>query len=101
MRNPNPRKHVSIDEYGSEEIPDVFGRGTQMQKSVAHTRIFSVLVHQNRVSNNKNVTYKCLMRNPDSRKHVLIDEYGSEEIPDVCGHRTQMQELVAHTIIFS
>ena len=75
MRNPNSRKHVSIDEYGSEEIPDVFGRGTQMQKSVAHTRIFSVLVHQNRVSNNKNVTYKCLMRNPDSRKHVLIDEY--------------------------
>ena len=30
------------------------------------------------------------------REHVLIDEYGSEEIPDLFGHRTQMQESIAH-----
>ena len=72
-----------------------------MQELVAHTRIFSVLVHRNKGGDDKNVTKKCLMRNPDSEKHVSIDEYGSEEIPDVFGCRTQIQGSVALTRIFS
>ena len=72
-----------------------------MQELVAHTRIFSVLVHRNKGSVDKNVTKKCLMRNEDSEKYVSIDEYGSEEIPNIFGRRTQIQGSVALTRIFS
>ena len=43
---PRLKKHVPIvyndTPYGNEEIQDIFGRRTQMQEPVAHTRIFSV-----------------------------------------------------------
>ena len=65
--------YVSIDEYGSEEIPDVFGRRRQMQGSVAPTRVFYLSVHLNEDSDNKNTSYKCLMRNPGSEKHASME----------------------------
>ena len=101
MKNLGSEKHVSIHMYRSEEILYVISHWRQPQGSVGPTWIFSLSVHWNEDSHNKNECCKYLMKNLGSEKHVSIHMYRSEEIPDVIGHRRQPQGSVGPTRIFS
>ena len=72
MSNPDSEEHVSIHQYGSEEIQDVIDRRRPKQGSAAQEE-FSLLhcIEVKLVMTEK--CCKCLMRNTDS-EHVLIHQ---------------------------